>query len=115
MGKMLFNMDEQKLVGAFMPLQFTYYLELFILAKGLTKTGIIQSALFKWYESIALDNLEDKLTDEIVGKIMFQYKNRGKMTNKKFKAELEKTLYGRHLPIAKVTEIINKIKWDELK
>lgn len=108
------KIDGYKIVGVIFPKKVYTYFSLFVLAKGITKSIPIKEQMQKWYDRSILNEPENELIDELVGRIKREWayikKRNPDMLIASFKTSLKIELRKKGLQDNYIETILSKIE-----
>lgn len=103
--------EKFKLVGVYVPLQVSYFLTLFTLSRGVSKSKVLQDLLENWKQKMEEDHPEKELIKDIIQRANMQW--RGKkatglnMSFNQFKDKIKYELTTAGLTESHVSRILN--------
>lgn len=99
-----------KLVGANIPSQVFDYLTLYSIARGKSKSAILNSLIEKWKREDAGIYSIQSLRNDIVSKLIANFKSQTKLNISEFKEESERVLHSKGLDEQHITYILKHLK-----
>jgi len=99
-----------KLVGVNTPSQVFDYLTLYSVARGKAKSVIVASLIEKWKREEANIYPLQSLRNDIINKLIINFKAQTKLTITEFKEKSEKVLHSRGLDEQHITYILKHLK-----
>lgn len=102
-----------RLVGVHLPRQVVDYLNLFVLAKGITKSFVVRKEIQKWHKEVKYDSPEEDLVHDLINQIKVR-RRVNKTTGDavplaKFRKVLRNELRRKGIAQNHITEIIDSL------